>query len=87
MTADLFGDWREELIMRTSDNKKLRIWCTTTETKVRLTTLMHDMQYRAQDCCQQSAYNQPPHGRYLCRKAAAMSAHSALQTAVPITAR
>lgn len=26
-------------------------------------------------------------GRYLCRKAAAMSAHSALQTAVPITAR
>lgn len=64
MTADLFGDWREELIMRTSDNKKLRIWCTTTETKVRLTTLMHDMQYRAQDCCQQSAYNQPPHTSY-----------------------
>gem|GEM_PF-2696653 len=29
MTADLFGDWREELIMRTSDNKKLRIWCST----------------------------------------------------------
>ena len=28
---------------------------------VRLTTLMHDMQYRAQNCCQQSSYNQPPH--------------------------
>ena len=27
MTADLFGDWREELIMRTDDNSKLRIWC------------------------------------------------------------
>ena len=64
MTADLFGDWREELILRTDDNTKLRIWCTTASTKVRLTTLMHDMQYRAQNCCQQSAYNQPPHVSY-----------------------
>ncbi|MBR4201746.1 MAG: rhamnogalacturonan lyase [Oscillospiraceae bacterium] len=64
LTADLFGDWREELIMRTTDNKKLRVWCTTYTTKTRLTTLMHDMQYRAQDCCQQSAYNQPPHVSY-----------------------
>lgn len=61
MTVDLFGDWREELIMRTTDNNKLRIWCTTSSTDVRLTTLMHDTQYRAQNCCQQSAYNQPPH--------------------------
>ena len=61
MTADLFGDWREELIMRTSDNRKLRIWCSTASTNVRLTTLMHDIQYRAQSCCQQSSYNQPPH--------------------------
>ena len=61
MTVDLFGDWREELVMRTSDNNKLRIWCTTSPTDVRLTTLMHDVQYRSQNCCQQSAYNQPPH--------------------------
>ena len=64
MTVDLFGDWREELILRTDDNAKLRIWCTTDTTKVRLTTLMHDMQYRAQNCCQQSSYNQPPHVSY-----------------------
>ena len=64
LTADLFGDWREELVLRTTDNSKLRIWCTTAETTVRLTTLMHDMQYRAQNCCQQSAYNQPPHVSY-----------------------
>ncbi|SFC51939.1 RICIN domain-containing protein [Ruminococcus albus] len=64
MTVDLFGDWREELILRTDDNSKLRIWCTTDTAKVRLTTLMHDMQYRAQNCCQQSAYNQPPHVSY-----------------------
>lgn len=61
MTADLFGDWREELIMRTTDNQKLRVWCTTSQTDIRLTTLMHDTQYRTQNCCQQSAYNQPPH--------------------------
>lgn len=61
MTVDLFGDWREELVMRTSDNNKLRIWCTTSPTDIRLTTLMHDVQYRAQNCCQQSSYNQPPH--------------------------
>jgi len=64
MTVDLFGDWREELIMRTNDNKHIRIWCTTASTNVRLTTLMHDMQYRAQNCCQQSSYNQPPHTSY-----------------------
>lgn len=64
LTADLFGDWREELILRTTDNKKLRIWCTTSETKTRLTTLMHDMQYRMQNGCEQSCYNQPPHPSY-----------------------
>ncbi len=64
MTVDLFGDWREELIMRTSDNKHLRIWCSGSPTDYRLTTLMHDVQYRAQSCCQQSAYNQPPHVSY-----------------------
>ena len=64
LTADLFGDWREELVLRTDDNKKLRVWCTTAETEVRLTTLMHDMQYRMQNGCQQSSYNQPPHVSY-----------------------
>ena len=64
MTCDLFGDWREELIMRTNDNKHIRIWCSTAPTNVRLTTLMHDMQYRAQNCCQQASYNQPPHTSY-----------------------
>ena len=64
MTADLFGDWREEVILRTSDNKHLRVWCTTAPTQYRLTTLMHDPQYRMQNCCQQSAYNQPPHASF-----------------------
>ncbi|MBQ9957195.1 MAG: RICIN domain-containing protein, partial [Ruminococcus sp.] len=66
LTADLFGDWREELILRTSDNKKLRIHCTPHTTDVRLTTLMHDVTYRTQVAGEQVAYNQPPHtGFYL----------------------
>ena len=61
LTADLFGDWREELVLRTADNSRLRIFCTTDKTDYRLTTLMHDMQYRMQTGCEQSSYNQPPH--------------------------
>ena len=64
LTADIFGDWREELVLRTEDNSKLRVFCTNTETQYRMTTLMHDMQYRMQNGCQQSAYNQPPHTSY-----------------------
>ena len=29
LTADLFGDWREEVIWRTSDDSELRIYTTT----------------------------------------------------------
>ncbi len=61
LSADIFGDWREELILHTSDSKKLRIFCTPYETDVRLTTLMHDMQYRMQVASEQNCYNQPPH--------------------------
>ncbi len=66
LSADIFGDWREELIMRTEDNNKLRIYSTTYETKYRLFTLMHDPQYRTAIAWQNVAYNQPPHpGFYL----------------------
>lgn len=61
LTADLFGDWREEIIWRQSDNKALRVYTTTAVTKRRIYTLMHDPTYRAQVAFQQSAYNQPPH--------------------------
>ena len=66
LVADLFGDWREELVLRTSDNKNLRIYSTPVSTTIRLYTLMHDHQYRCQVAEEQSAYNQPPHpGFYL----------------------
>jgi hypothetical protein len=61
LTADLFGDWREEIIWRQSDNKALRAYTTTALTKRRIYTLMHDPTYRAQVAFEQSSYNQPPH--------------------------
>jgi rhamnogalacturonan endolyase len=61
LTGDLFGDWREEVMMRTSDNLNLRIYSTTIVTTNRLTTLMHDSQYRSAVSFQNSGYNQPAH--------------------------
>jgi rhamnogalacturonan endolyase len=61
LSADLFGDWREEIIWRTTDGRELRIYTTTIPTPHRLTTLMHDPQYRLAVAWQNTAYNQPPH--------------------------
>jgi rhamnogalacturonan endolyase len=60
LTADIFGDWREELVLRTADNTALRIYTTTTPTTNRLYTLMHDPIYRMSVCSENAAYNQPP---------------------------
>jgi hypothetical protein len=61
LTADLLGDWREELVLRQSSNASLKVFTTTTVTKRRIYTLMHDPTYRAQVAFENSAYNQPPH--------------------------
>jgi len=61
LTADLLGDWREELVLRESGNSALRLYTTTAVTKRRIYTLMHDPTYRAQVSFEQSSYNQPPH--------------------------
>ncbi len=60
LTCDLFGDWREEIIMRTSDDKYLRVFATTYDTEYPLTTLMHDTQYRCGVAIENVGYNQPP---------------------------
>jgi rhamnogalacturonan endolyase len=59
LCADILGDWREEVVLRSSDNKELRIYTTTTPTEHRLYTLMHDPQYRLSVAWQNVAYNQP----------------------------
>jgi rhamnogalacturonan endolyase len=61
LSGDLFGDWREEVIWRTKDNRELRVYTTTIPTEHRLFTLMHDRQYREAIAWQNTAYNQPPH--------------------------
>ncbi|GGY67750.1 rhamnogalacturonan lyase [Pseudoduganella albidiflava] len=64
LSADLFGDWREEVIWRAADNNSLRIYSTDIPTTHKLTTLMHDPQYRAAIAWQNTAYNQPPWPSY-----------------------
>ena len=61
--GDLFGDWREEVMMRTADNK-VRIYSTTIPTEWRNYTLWHDIQYRNAMVWQMNGYNQPPHVSY-----------------------
>jgi rhamnogalacturonan endolyase len=66
LSGDILGDWREEVIWRTSDNQELLIFTTTIPTTNRIYTLMHDPQYRLSIAWQNVAYNQPPHtGFYL----------------------
>ncbi|WP_438271264.1 rhamnogalacturonan lyase [Streptomyces prunicolor] len=61
LSGDLLGDWREEVVWPTTDNTALRIYSTPYETSTRITTLLHDTQYRTALAWQNTAYNQPPH--------------------------
>lgn len=61
LSADLLGDWREEVVLRAEDGKSLRIYATPFPTQYRMPTLMHDRQYRLAIAWQNGAYNQPPH--------------------------
>jgi hypothetical protein len=61
LSADLLGDWREEIIWREKDNSALRLYTTTDVTTRRIYTLMHDPQYRMQVSSEQTGFNQPPH--------------------------
>ncbi|WP_207922625.1 rhamnogalacturonan lyase [Micromonospora sp. KC606] len=59
LVADIFGDWREEMLVRTADSSAIRIYLSTEVTNRKLYTLMHDPQYRAEVARQQTTYNQP----------------------------
>jgi hypothetical protein len=66
LVADVLGDWREELLVRTTDSTAMRVYVSTELTTHKLATLMHDPQYRAEIARQQTAYNQPAYpGWYL----------------------
>ena len=70
LSADIWGDWREEVIWRTRDNRELRIYTSTIPTTHRLVTLMQDPQYRLSVAWQNVAYNQPPHPSFYLDEAA-----------------
>lgn len=61
LSADLLGDWREEVVWRSAADDALLVFSTTAPTTHRLPTLMHDTQYRVQVAAQNAGYNQPPH--------------------------
>ncbi|KPF47662.1 rhamnogalacturonate lyase [beta proteobacterium AAP121] len=63
-SADILGDWREEVVWRSADNSALLVFTTPHPTPHRLVTLMHDAQYRVQVAAQNAGYNQPPHPSY-----------------------
>ncbi len=66
ISADILGDWREEVIFRGRDNASLLLFTTTIPTSYRMPTLMHDHVYRLGIAWQNVVYNQPPHlGYYL----------------------
>jgi rhamnogalacturonan endolyase len=79
LSADLWGDWREEVIWRSRDNRELRIYTTTIPTPHRMVTLMHDAQYRLAIAWQNVAYNQPPHPSFHLDDAAPLPTRTAIR--------
>lgn len=66
VSADLFGDWREELVLYSVSDAEtyLGIYSTNIASDYAIPTLMHDHTYRMGICWQNTAYNQPPHLGY-----------------------
>jgi len=59
LAADILGDWREEVIWRSKDNKELRIYLTPYETSYRFPTFLDDIIYRLSVVTENVGYNQP----------------------------
>jgi rhamnogalacturonan endolyase len=61
IVADILGDWREEVVLRTINNKAIRIYMTDQTTNFRFHTFLQDPIYRLSIAYQNVAYNQPTH--------------------------
>ncbi|MBL4561809.1 MAG: rhamnogalacturonan lyase, partial [Labilibaculum sp.] len=59
LQADIVGDWREEILVRTKNNKELRLYMTNYNTPYRFYTLLSDHIYRLSVAGQNISYNQP----------------------------
>lgn len=60
LSADIVGDWREEVIVRDNESTELRIYSTTLPTEHRMPCLMLDIPYRLSVATENVGYNQPP---------------------------
>lgn len=60
LQADILGDWREEVVTRTSDNEWLLIFVSPHPTDYRIDCLMQNRAYRLSVANQNVGYNQPP---------------------------
>lgn len=69
LIADIYGDWREEIIVRCrEDAGKIRVYSTTWETEHVVPCLLEDRAYREGVAWQNTAYNQPANLSYLLSK-------------------
>ncbi len=59
LVADVLGDSREELLVRTADSSAIRLFTSTALSHRKMYTLMQDPQYRVEVARQQTTYNQP----------------------------
>ncbi len=59
LQGDIVGDWREEVLLRTTDNRSLRLYVTTIPTPYRFHTFLEDPVYRISIATENVAYNQP----------------------------
>jgi len=83
LVADLYGDWREEVVWRTSDSSELQIWSTTISSDIRLPTLMHDVLYRESVAGQNVGYNQPTNTSFFIGAGMAMPGQPDVFAALP----
>ena len=66
LSADILGDWREEVLIRNQESTELRLYVTTIPTDYRINCLMEDIPYRLSVASENTGYNQPPEtGFYL----------------------
>jgi rhamnogalacturonan endolyase len=64
LSADIIGDWREEVLTRTRNSEELRIYVSTIPTDYRINCLMEDIPYRLSVAAENVGYNQPPETGY-----------------------
>lgn len=66
LSADILGDWREEVLVRNANSTELRLYVSTIPTPYRINCLEEDPTYRASVANENVGYNQPPEtGFYL----------------------